>query len=75
MKARSAKREQLVNPHILLETGKCTACWKCIEVCSNSVIRRINLPLHKHVKFVNGTDCTGCLKCVKVCDSDALRKI
>ena len=60
---------------ILLDTKKCTACWKCLQICTNDVIGRINLPWHKHVKLVNKKYCTGCLRCVKVCNSGALKKI
>jgi uncharacterized Fe-S center protein len=75
MKAKSLRLEHTLNPNVLLETKKCTACWKCIEVCSNHAIGRINLPWHKHVKLINGSNCTGCLKCIKVCESHALSKI
>jgi ferredoxin len=39
------------------------------------VIGRINLPWHKHSKFINSKDCTGCLKCINVCEPGALTKI
>jgi len=69
------KREHAGTAFVLLDTNKCTACWKCQEICANNVIRRINIPWHKHVKFANVSNCTGCLKCVKVCSSEAICKV
>jgi formate hydrogenlyase subunit 6/NADH:ubiquinone oxidoreductase subunit I len=69
------KREHTSTAFVLLDTKKCIACWKCQEVCSNNVIGRINMPWHKHVKFVNVSNCTGCLKCVKICETNAISKL
>ena len=68
------KREHTTTPFVLLDTKKCEACWECISVCSKNVIGRINLPWHKHVKFINSSECIGCLKCVKVCSATAIVK-
>lgn len=59
---------------VKLDTKKCEACWKCMNVCSNNVISRINLPWHKHAIFVNQSTCAGCIKCVKVCNAGAISK-
>ena len=59
---------------IQLDTKKCKACWEWLTECKNNVIGRINLPWHKHSKFVNSKDCTGCLKCINVCESGALTR-
>ena len=67
-------RRQAKTKYIQLDTKKCEACWKCMEVCPNNVFGRINLPWHKHVKLKNISDCTGCLKCVNVCASNAINK-
>jgi ferredoxin len=75
MKSRSNNNDSTRTTYIQLDTKKCIACWECLSECKNNVIGRINLPWHKHSKFVNGNDCTGCLKCVKICKSDALTKI
>jgi NAD-dependent dihydropyrimidine dehydrogenase PreA subunit len=69
------KREHTSTAFVLLDTKKCIACWKCLEVCSNNVIGRINMPWHKHVKFINESSCTGCLKCVKICETTAISKL
>lgn len=60
---------------VLLDTRKCEACWKCINVCGNGVIGRINLPWHKHIRFANSNACSGCMRCVKACETGALSKI
>lgn len=57
---------------IRLDTKKCQACWKCLDVCKNNVIGRINMPWHKHAKIKNPDTCTACSKCVSVCESGAL---
>jgi ferredoxin len=75
MEARSLNNDSKRTKFIHLDTGKCSACWNCQTVCKNDVIGRINLPWHKHARFVQSSNCTGCLKCVKVCDSGALTKI
>lgn len=59
---------------ITLDTQKCEACWKCLKACTHNVIGRINLPWHKHIRFVNGGECTGCVKCMKVCKAGAISK-
>ena len=60
---------------ILLDTGKCEACWKCIETCANDVIGKINFFFHKHAVISTPGNCTGCLKCTKVCTHEAIRRL
>lgn len=75
MKPRSARREYASTAYVQLNTRKCKACWKCLEICSNNVIGRVNLPWHKHARIVHSNNCTGCLKCVNVCESNAFSKV
>jgi len=75
MRSRSNNNDSTRTTYIQLDTKKCIACWKCFAECKNNVIGRINLPWHKHSKFVNSNDCTGCLKCVNICEPGALTKI
>jgi ferredoxin len=75
MKSRSNNNDSRRTTYIQLDTKKCIACWECLSECKNHVIGRINLPWHKHSKFVNSNDCTGCLKCVNICEPGALTKI
>jgi len=69
------KQKHTNTEFVLLDTKKCEACWKCLDVCSNKVIGRINLPWHKHIRFVNGSTCIGCMKCVKICKTGAISKL
>jgi ferredoxin len=75
MKSRSNNNDSKRTTYIQLDTKKCIACWECLSECKNNVIGRINLPWHKHSKFVNSNGCTGCLKCVNICEPGALTKI
>jgi len=59
---------------INVNTGICTACWKCIENCPNQVFGKIDFLGHRHIKVKYPEKCTGCLKCVKVCVSGAITK-
>ena len=75
MRQKFFKSESKSTLFVSLDTKKCEACWECISACSKSVIGRINLPWHKHVKFVNSSECVGCMKCVKVCSANAIVKL
>jgi len=75
MKPGIFKRRQVLTAYVLFDSGKCKACWKCLEKCPENVFGRVNLPWHKHALIVNGSNCTGCLKCVLVCAFDALSRI
>lgn len=61
--------------YIEFDSGKCTACWRCIEACPKSVIGKINILIHKHAKIDRPEECKGCLICVKICKSFAFNKI
>jgi ferredoxin len=75
MKSRSPNHNSTRTLYVQLDTKKCTACWECLAECKNQVIGRINLPWHKHSRFVNSSECIGCLKCINVCEPGALTKI
>ena len=75
MNPRSSVREYARTKYIQLDTRKCKACWKCLDICPNNVIDRINLPFHKHARINNSIYCKGCLKCLNVCESNALSKV
>jgi NAD-dependent dihydropyrimidine dehydrogenase PreA subunit len=69
------KREHTKTAFVALDTKKCEACWKCMEVCANGVIGRVNLPWHKHSLFINGSECIGCMKCLRICKVGAISKL
>jgi 2-oxoglutarate ferredoxin oxidoreductase subunit delta len=69
------RRKKQVTEFIEINSRSCEACWKCISICPNKVIGKIDLPWHKHARIVNGSNCTGCLKCVNICESKALSKV
>ena len=75
MNPRSSIPEYARTKYIQLNTRKCKACWKCLDICSNNVIDRINLPFHKHARIINSINCKGCLKCFNVCEYNALSKV
>lgn len=75
MKIQSIRQNPTRTKFIQLDTRKCIACWKCQSECRNQVIGRVDLPWHKHSRFVNSTKCTGCFKCLNVCAPGALVKI
>jgi NAD-dependent dihydropyrimidine dehydrogenase PreA subunit len=58
--------------YICLDSGKCKACWKCLEECPKDVFGKINILIHKHAKIVKSDSCTGCLKCIKACYHGAI---
>ena len=60
------------SPYIFIERKKCRACWKCLDVCRQGVIGRINMPFHQHARILNPDLCRGCGMCVKVCEFQAI---
>ncbi|HEY4786164.1 MAG TPA: ferredoxin family protein [Bacteroidales bacterium] len=67
MKPSVFSRRHIRTDYVQLDTGKCKACWKCIEACPNGVIGKIDLPWHKHALITASDHCTGCFSCVNVC--------
>lgn len=67
-------REHTRTPFVKFDTGKCKACWKCIEECPGRVIGKVDLPWHKHALITSPDKCTGCLKCIGVCRNSACIK-
>lgn len=70
MKSRFINSKCTVYVH--LDTQKCIACWECQEICPHDIIGKVNMPWHKHAKFVKPEACTGCLNCVNTCQHSAL---
>lgn len=57
--------------YIRLNTRLCQACWKCIAVCRNRVIGKVEF-FHRHAHIDNATDCKGCRTCVRACPRGAI---
>ena len=74
METRLFGRERARSSHIQLDTRKCKACWKCLEVCQNEVIGKVDLLWHKHALIIHPENCTGCLKCSKSCQYHAISR-
>jgi 2-oxoglutarate ferredoxin oxidoreductase subunit delta len=73
MKSRFINSKSTV--YVQLDTQKCVACWECQEICPHDVIGKVNMPWHKHAKFVKPDACTGCLNCVNTCQHSAFSLI
>ncbi len=57
---------------MLLDRSRCKACWRCVKVCPEQAIGKIDMWLHRHAVIVAADACSGCLRCVKTCPSGAL---
>ncbi len=60
-----------LQPDILMRSGKCIACGKCIEVCPQCAI---TLTEEKDRKIA-WDKCDQCLKCAEVCPSGAIERV
>ena len=75
METKRHNRGQTMTKYIQLDSRKCEACWKCLEVCPNNVIGSVNLLWHKHALIIGSDNCTGCSKCIKACEVKAISKV
>ena len=75
MKPRFLKRGHTWTAYVQLDTRKCKGCWKCINICPNKVISKIDFLGHRHARIGESEKCSGCLKCVKTCDFGAYNSI
>lgn len=75
MKRGGSKSGRQQTEFINLDSGKCRACWKCIDSCPEKVFGKINIIIHKHALIINDERCTGCGKCVKTCDHKAINRL
>jgi NAD-dependent dihydropyrimidine dehydrogenase PreA subunit len=61
-----------------LDTAKCTACGKCIEECSQQVLKLVGIKFiinHRHIKVDRPEECIGCLSCLEACPENAIKEI
>lgn len=78
MEMPTEKENQIRNrntKYISIDTGKCKACWDCIDECENDVLGKVNLWFHKHVVFKNPEQCIGCRRCVRKCPNGVFEPI
>jgi uncharacterized Fe-S center protein len=59
--------------YIRLDTGRCKACWDCVQVCPQHVLGKVDLPFHRHARIDRAEKCKGCLRCVKACPNQAIQ--
>ncbi len=58
--------------YIHLSPRQCQGCWKCVDVCPEDVIAKIDWTRRHHIHVRNPAACTGCKKCVRTCEFDAI---
>jgi len=63
---------QLNRPEILYQDERCTACWLCLDACSEKALSKGWNRDHQ-VAVLNRNLCNTCGKCVEVCYPGALR--
>jgi len=61
-----------MTPYIRLDTSRCRACWKCVEVCPRHVLGKISVFRHQHAHVDHAAACQGCRRCVRVCPNQAI---
>ena len=57
---------------IRVDTRKCAACWKCVEICPDHVFGKVILFKHRHTHIDHADACKGCKKCVQSCPNGAI---
>ncbi|NMC13101.1 MAG: ferredoxin family protein [Chloroflexi bacterium] len=62
----------MITKYIEINTRLCEACWKCVEICPNGVLGKIDFFGHHHVKIEHAEACKGCKKCVRACPNEAI---
>ena len=60
------------SPFVALDRSLCEVCWRCVAVCPEAVLGKLEFGWHKHAVVDSGERCSGCGKCLKACKSGAL---
>ena len=71
-------RRPIKTEYLDIDTAKCTACGKCIEECSNQVLKLVGIKFiinHRHIKVAKPEECIACFSCVEACSEGAIRGI
>lgn len=58
-----------------IDTHHCDACWECIAVCPTTVLGKVDIFFHRHVRIDQPEACNGCKRCVRACPQQAIRYI
>ena len=70
-------RRHIITEYLDIDTGKCSACGKCIEVCLQQVLKLVGIKFlvnHRHIKVAKPKECIGCLSCVEACPENAIKE-
>ena len=74
MNVKSFNSDRVCTTYIRLNTSICKSCWRCINICPNNIIGKIDFLGHSHAIIKNADKCTGCLKCLNGCKINAITK-
>ena len=58
IKAGAKRSRRRSTEYVRVDTGKCIACWKCIDECTHGALGSLNLWFHKHVVIKDSGKCT-----------------
>ena len=58
--------------YIRLDTKRCKACWKCVQVCPRGVLGKVDFHFHRHARIDQAEKCKGCLLCLDSCSNQAI---
>jgi uncharacterized Fe-S center protein len=75
MKANTMRSRRNSTKHIYADTGKCKACWACIDECKYDTLGKVDLWFHKHVVIKNAEKCRGCKRCIAVCPNGVFEPV
>ncbi len=59
-------RDSTICGRVVIDEGKCTRCWLCVDLCPVNALARDTIP--KQV-----ATCILCLGCMAVCDARAIK--
>jgi len=57
---------------ISLDTSRCKACWRCVQVCPQLVFGKVDFLFHRHARIDRAENCKGCLLCLEACSHQAI---
>ena len=72
MKLHIASPSHTETAFVSLDTGRCQACWACVEICPEHVLGKVDVLFHRHARVDRPADCRGCLRCLKACSNQAI---